>query len=225
MPEARRLAIATRSGSVRVVAEPHAGFTVRGGALVEAADGSLRVDADDHGSGEIVVRCPSGTSVVVGTMSGRVELAGDLGDASVTTRSGRISVESARNADLRTASGRVEVGACTETCRVVAASGRIHVERAGAVDLVTKSGRITASRVQRATVKSASGRIEVGTDRSPVVVVRSHSGSVDISVPADARPAARLASRSGRISNECSEGDDGEIDVETTSGRIAVTCR
>jgi DUF4097 and DUF4098 domain-containing protein YvlB len=225
MTAAPRLAIATRSGRVRVVAEARADVAVHGGELVEAPGGDLRVVAERSASSGVEVRCPIGTSVVVGTASGRVELAGDLGDTSVTTRSGRISVESARNADLRTTSGRVEVGACTETCRVVAASGRIHVERAGAVDLVTKSGRITASRVQRATVKSASGRIEVGTDRSPVVVVRSHSGSVDISVPADARPAARLASRSGRVSNDCSEGDDGEIDVETTSGRIAVTCR
>jgi DUF4097 and DUF4098 domain-containing protein YvlB len=223
MAAAPRLAIATRSGHVRVVAEDRADVAVRGGALVEEPGGGLRVNAAP--SGDVEVRCPIGTSVVVGTASGRVELDGALADVSVTTRSGRITLEHAANADLRTMSGRVDVGTCDGSCRVVAASGSVRVERAHEIDVTTKSGRVDADRVTRATVVSASGSVELATGEQPVVQVRSHSGSVEIALPRGTHPAAQLASRSGRVENECPSGDDGHIDVSTTSGRVSVRPR
>jgi DUF4097 and DUF4098 domain-containing protein YvlB len=225
MPDpAPRLTVATRTGRVRIVAEPGASLHVRGGSVVSHPDGSVSVESGDGGRGELLIRCAAGTDVLVGTSTGRVELSGTVGDARVTTRTGRISVEAAGTVDLRSSSGRVDVGACSGACRVVTRTGSVTVGHAGVADIVTETGSVTARDVESATVHSGTGRVELGVASPPHVTVRTHSGSVEIAVPEGSRPDTRLSSRSGRVRCECEPGDDGAIDVETGSGRIRVTC-
>jgi DUF4097 and DUF4098 domain-containing protein YvlB len=223
--EALRMSVSTRSGRIRVEGRAGAGFDVRGGTLHTEADGSLRVHASHHGSHSVEVVCPAGTDVLIGTASGSVELAGDLGDVRVTTRSGRIKIERAQRVDLRTASGTIEIGECIGTCRVVTRSSGVHVGKAGQLDVAGMSGRVKVDDVADAVVRTMSGKVGLSTGNDGRVEVRTMSGSVEVEVPRGRRPATRLRSMSGRVRCDAEDGHDGEITVATTSGTIHVTCK
>ena len=209
---------------MHVVSERRTDVVVRGAQhTVDTASNEVTVDGGD--SGRVAIRCPEGSHVVVGAASGRVVLEGVFGDVRVTTSSGRVEIGSAASVDVRSASGGVAVDECTGECRCVSKSGRIEVGRAGALVADSASGRVVAEHVGGAVVHTGTGRVRVGVDASAPVVVRSVSGAVEIDLPRGRAPQARLVSTSGRIQSECSSGADGEIDVETVSGRIDVRCR
>jgi DUF4097 and DUF4098 domain-containing protein YvlB len=224
-PGALRLNITSRSGRVHVRAEPGAALEVDGGSATTEPDGSVRIEAARHGSSRLSVRCPTGSDVVVGAASGRVELEGTFGDVRVATRSSRIEVDHAARVDARSTSGSVRIGACDGDCRVVVRSGSARVGRAGSVEVSGLSGSIEAASTGRAQVRSVSGRVQLATEGAGDVEVRTVSASVDIEVDPERRPAARLRSLSGSVRCDCPPGDDGRIDVETTSGSIRVRCR
>lgn len=221
-----KLAIATRSGRVLVVAEPGADLRVRGGTAEREPDGTTRITPGER-SAAVEVRCPSGSDLVVGTSTGRVELRGEFGAVSVTTGSGRIDLGRARaaRADLRTASGRIHVDRCEGECRVVGQSGRVEIGWAGTAEITTSSGRVTLGHSGAANVTTTTGRVEVATGNRPDVRVRSLSGKVEVAVPEGVSPATRIESATGRVCCECPPGDDGELEVTTTSGAVDVVCR
>jgi DUF4097 and DUF4098 domain-containing protein YvlB len=219
-----RLNVATRSGRVRVEGRDGAALSVRGGNL-EDDDGAVRITAGTGGSNAVEVVCPAGSDVIVGTASGSVELVGSLGDVRVTTASGRVSVADAQRIDVRTTSGKIDIDRCHGECRVVTKSSRVKVGNAGLLDCSAVSGRIEVGGVEDANVRTVSGRVELGAAGQGRVEVRSVSGKVDLAVPRDRRPATRLSSISGRVRCDCETGDDGEINVATTSGTINVTCK
>jgi DUF4097 and DUF4098 domain-containing protein YvlB len=223
--EALRMSVSTRSGRIRVEGRAGAQFEVRGGTLHTDPDGSLRVHASHHGSHSVEVVCPAGTGVLVGTASGAVELAGDLGDVRVTTRSGRITIERARSIDIRSASGAIDIGDCAGKCRIVTRSSKVHVGKAAELDVAAMSGRVTVDDVANAVVRTMSGKVGLSTRNDGRVEVRTMSGAVEVTVPEGRRPATHLHSRSGRVHCECENGGDGEIAVATTSGTIHVTCK
>jgi DUF4097 and DUF4098 domain-containing protein YvlB len=222
---ALRLNVSTRSGRVRIQARTGAALEVRGADMVTEPDGTWRITSSQGGSHAVEVVCPEGTDVIVGTSSGRVELLGPIGDARVTTRSARISIEHAARVDARTWSGAVEVGTCTGECRVVTKSSRVKVGSAASLDVSAMSGRVEVGDVADAVVRTMSGRVEVSTRNSGRVEVRTLSGAVEVEVPRDRRPSTLLKSLSGRVRCDCAQGNDGEINVATTSGSIRVTCR
>lgn len=221
-----RLAIATRSGRVKLVAEPGASLRVRGGSPTVEPDGTTRI-TPTKGSAAVEVRCPAGSDVVIGTSTGQVELRGDLGAVSVTTGVGRIDLSRARvaRADLRTTSGRIHVDRCEGECRVVAGSGRVEIGSAGTAEVATSSGRVSLKHSGAANVTTTSGRVEVVAGNRPVVRVRSLSGRVEVAVPEGVSPATRIETATGRVCCECTSGDDGELEVTTTSGAVDVVCR
>lgn len=221
-----KLAIATRSGRVLVVAEPGSSLRVRGGTPTLEPDGTTRVTPTSR-SGAVEVRCPAGSDLVVGTSQGPVELRGGFGAVSVTTGSGRIDLSGAHaaRADLRTGSGRIDVARCDGECRVVAQSGRVEIGWAGTAEVTTSSGRVILGHSEAANVTTTSGRVELATGDRPDVRVRSLSGRVEVAVPEGVSPATRIESATGRVCCECTPGDDGELEVTTTSGAVDVVCR
>jgi DUF4097 and DUF4098 domain-containing protein YvlB len=221
--QAPRLHVATKSGKIRVSAEPGAQIAVEGGSLQTEQDGTRSVYVV-RGSGTVDVRCPEGTEVIVGTSSGTVELRGRVGAARIATKSGRIDVAHCESVDARTASGRVEIERCDGECRIAVVSGTVHVGRAGHASVSSVSGRISVDDVDAADVKNVSGTIELGASATGRVAVRSVSGTVKISVPQDRSPATRLRSVSGSVRCDCEQGGDGELDVKTISGTIRVAC-
>jgi DUF4097 and DUF4098 domain-containing protein YvlB len=221
--ETTRLHVSSRSGRVRIRATAGASLEVEGGKVEHHPDGVVRITGSKLGSQKVEVRCPAGCDVIVGTESGAVETRGELRDVRVTTRSGKITIEHARDVDVRTSSGTVEVGECTGTCRVVTKSSNVRVDRADQLECSSASGRVDVGQVRDAVVRTMSGRVWVATDAAGRVEVRTLSGTVEIEVPAGARPMTHLKSLSGHVHCDCEAGTDGELHVATTSGAIKVS--
>lgn len=217
-----RIVVSQRSSRVSVTAAPDGGLVVDGGTYEIAPDGSVMVRAR---SNAISIRCAEGTDLVVGTSSGRVETHGQLGVVQVSTASGSVTIDAAREVDVRTASGRVEIGRADGAVRCVCHSGRVDIGSAGSVDVSVTSGRVEARDTGDARVHTTSGRIKVAARRGSAVEVRAISGRVDVSLPEGAAPATRLSARGGRIRNSVPSGDDGSLDVHTVSGSVNVSWR
>lgn len=218
-----RLNITTRSGKVKVFAAAGNGLSIEGGAVINEADGFVDIRRRRN-SGEIVVHCEPSTNVTIGTMSGSVETDGELGDVRVASVSGKVRIAAANRVDVRTKSGSVDIGTVTDECRLVVTSAKVHVGAAPRAAIAGVSGVVVADDVERADVKTVSGKVQLSTRGSGRVSVRTISGTVDISVPPDIRPSTRLRSISGKVSCDCERGRDGEIAVATVSGTIRVSC-
>jgi DUF4097 and DUF4098 domain-containing protein YvlB len=216
-----RVRIETKSGSVRLNAVEGAELQVHGGEIRGESDGWVLIKG---GSRSLDVQVPSGTDIIIGTLSGSVEMRGWVGSARVSSKSGSIEVDRAQDLDARTTSGSVRVSRCDGECRVVVVSGSVRIGRAGHALVSGVSGTIQAEKVDAADVKTVSGTTELGANAVGRVAVRSISGTVRISVPQDRSPATRLQSVSGSIRCDCDQGSDGELDVKTVSGTIRVAC-
>jgi Putative adhesin len=223
---ASRVSVTSRSGRVEVVAEPRADIEVAGArrAVLERDDAGEHVLVDGKHE-HIIVHCPVGTDLFVGTLSGRVAVTGRLGAVRVTTSSGRVDVGEAVSVDVRTRSGTIRVARCEEGVRARSTSARVTVEVARRLDATTATGAIVAGSVRDASVQSTSGRVELGLQGDGSVAARTVSGRVEISVPAGARPEMLLRSTSGHIEVSLESGVEGTIGVQTVSGRIRVRPR
>ncbi len=222
------LRLTTRSGRVSVTAEDRSDILVEAGGpsmdQVETdATGQVTFTSARNGSASLEVRCPVGTDVVVGTASGSVEVRGDLGQVRVTTISGSIRVGRAETLDIRTVSGSIEVDRCAGRCRVQTKSGRVEVGHAGHAEASTMSGRVEVTNaIGGVRVRTASGQVEIGAEGQGDVCVQTLSGSVRVRLPEGVRPAARLASKTGRLICDCLQGNDCVVDVSSLTGRIEV---
>jgi DUF4097 and DUF4098 domain-containing protein YvlB len=214
-----RLRISATSGRVTVIAEPRDDVVVdRGGSAEASADGAVEVRAGRSSS--VVVRCPPGADVIVGTRSGRVELQGRFGAVSVTSQSGSIRVGAAASADLRTVSGSVELEECDGRCRVSNTSGRITVGTTDEAELSTVSGSVGVEAASGTVeVRSVSGKVSIVSAARAPVRARTVSGSITISLPAGVRPRVRFSGR-GKVRSSFEPGDDVLVDVAIVSGTV-----
>lgn len=225
------LHVSTRSGRVTVTAEERQDLHIESDAplrddKVEVdPTGLVSVKSGRGGSGWLEIRCPTGTDVVVGTVSGKVELRGQIGAARVATVSGSVDVERVEAVDVRSVSGSIEVGHSSGGCRLQTKSGRATCNGSGDARVSTMSGRIQLDNVAgSAKVQSASGRVDLSMKDKGDVAVQTMSGAVKVEVPGDVRPATRLRSLTGKPRCDCDEGDDCEIAVQSLSGKIEVVC-
>jgi DUF4097 and DUF4098 domain-containing protein YvlB len=221
-PDPAPLKITTRSGNVRVVAGAPGELSVTGGTIERLADGTLHIRREKSSS-SIDVRCAPGTDVTVGTASGKVELTGPLGAVRVATVSGRISVDEGTRIDVRTKSGKIDIGTCAGDCRIMTKSSAVHVRRAGRATVAGVSGVVLLEEVGGAEVKTVSGKVLVGSGGNDRISVHTVSGKVDVRLPSNARPSARLRSLSGRVNCELEPGDDCEVAIVSVSGAIKVS--
>jgi DUF4097 and DUF4098 domain-containing protein YvlB len=222
MAEPVRCTVTTRSGNVRVDAAPGVELSVEGGRVVGEHDGVLEIRRDGD-SKKIVVHCPAGSDVTIGTISGHIDTEGPLGAVRVATVSGKVNIAEASHVDVRAKSGVVEIGTIAGECRVVVTSAKVRIGRAERVAIAGVSGVILAEGVEGADVKTVSGKVVLGTTSNGRVKVHTVSGKVEIRVPPDMQPNTRLKSLSGRVQCDCARGDDGEIAVASVSGAIKVS--
>ena len=223
------LRISTRSGRIAVTAEERADIRIESDAplrddRIEAdATGLVSVSSARGGSGRLEIRCPPGTDVVAGAVSGKVELRGQLGAVRVTTVSGSIEVERTESIDARSISGSITVEQCSGRCRLQTKSGRVTCRIAGDAQLSTMSGKIELYEATGSVrAQSTSGKVRVTTQGKGDVAVQTLSGAVTVEVPEGVRPAARLRSMTGRPRCDCEEGDDCQITVQSMTGKIEV---
>ena len=225
LPIAVGLRLQSRSGNVRVIAEPRDDVLAEGdrisGGLTE--DGHAVEIRAGRGSGSLTVRCPAGTDVTVGTHSGNVRLEGQFGDVSVTTMSGKIEVDMADQADLRAMSADVVVGSCSGRCRISTVSGKVVGGHADSAMASSMSGSITFEHVNgEFKARSVSGTVNASCDGDGSIAVKTVSGGVHISLPAGTAPMTLFKTMSGKVRCDLPAGSDVRIEAMSISGSIEV---
>lgn len=228
VPGTAELHLTTLSGRVTVQAEERSDVVIDSGApssekIDTDATGRIALTSAKGGSAALEIRCPVGTDVVIGTVSGSVELRGTLGEVRITTVSSSALVERAESVDIRSISGHIELEEVTGRCRLKTKSGKVSCGSAGPASVSTISGKI---RLESATssvlARSASGSIELAMIGKGDVAVQTISGSVRVEVAPGVRPSPKLRSLAGHPRFECEEGDDCKIAVRSMSGKIEV---
>ena len=158
-------------------------------------------------SGNIEVRCPLGTDVSVGAMSGNVKLIGTFGSLKISTVSGSIDIDTALgNVDARCVSGSIHVKSCGGSADVSSKIGRVRLDR---VD-----GSVHASTI--------SGGVEIGTAGRDEVELKMVSGGAKVTVLGGKLPRVRFSSLSGKMRCECTQGSDFDLKVKSISGSLEV---
>jgi DUF4097 and DUF4098 domain-containing protein YvlB len=212
--------ITTTSGAIEVTAEPGRNEVWSSVPPLDPDDGPTTIDG---GSSRTRVRVPEGTDLVIGATSGRVKISGRVGSVSVTTTSGRISVEDAASVDVRSLSGRIEVGRSNGPCRAVATSGRVEIGRCGDADVTSGSGRITLEDANgRVHAHCTSGGIRIGLGGAHDVEAETVSGRITLSFPDGVR--AKVVTSFDELSGS-DEDHDCCVVARSGSGRVDVGSR
>lgn len=228
LPGHVRIRLNSRSGAVDVVCEARSDLEVEDavGRRISVELVEQQVTVSGRGSSRLAIRCPAGTDLVIGSLSGSIEVRGRAGSVVVSSASGGISLDEALSADLRTMSGRIAIRSVTGQLRAKSASGSASADHAGRADIATVSGSVNLVDVKgEIRVHSVSGDVEVaGAGRDPVTV-KTMSGGVTIRLPKEARPNPRFRHMSGHPRCDLVTGTDCEVAVSTMSGRVEVVAR
>lgn len=226
LPAGTSLRLVTRRGHIDVTAEDRDDVAVETSGAVEAKtadDGKTLILAARRSSDRLEVRCPTGTDVSIGTMSGHVSLSGAFGSVVVTTTSGNVRLDRAAGVDLRSVSGDLHVARCDDRCRLLTVSGHIIAEATGPAEACSVSGPVRLGRTAGAvSICTVSGEVEIGTSGKDAVAVRTVSGTIKIKVPEGRRPSTHLRSVNGRVHCACAEGADFDLKAVSFSGPIEV---
>ncbi len=172
---ASRVRLHAVSGKVVVKAEERDDISIGPDATREEIDDGTIEVRPRKSSGSLHVAVPLGSDVMIGTVSGDVELIGTLGAVRVTSSSGSIDVDRVDSADLRTGSGRVTVEQCTGLCRVSNKSGKVVVGEGDDVEISSVSGSVKIEARSLVDVRTVSGKVAVQSGAGGPVRVRTVS--------------------------------------------------
>lgn len=224
-------------------------------ARVDLRGNALRIDVPRavgfrrHPDVTVTARVPAASSLVTRSGSADVRLDGTYGDVKVTTGSGDVWLDAARDAGIGTGSGDVRIGLVT-AASVKTGSGDIAVERCrDDARLETASGDVHVSQLGgRARMSSASGDIELGTVEGDIQLTtasgdvtvtrvsagelqaKTATGDVVIGVASGTAVLLDCSSITGQVSSELEptaspEGDDERrlvVRARTVSGSVAI---
>lgn len=149
--------------------------------------------ADADRAPRLVVRVPKGSHVAVRSSTGDIEVREVEGAVDLESVSGGIAVSGwPRMVYAETAAGEIEIEAVTKVIRATSLNGDVTVSGArGYIEVSTVGGRarVVGAQVWEGEVKTVSGDIvfEGSFDPSGSFNFESHSGDIEVSVPADAR--------------------------------------
>jgi len=207
LPPGARIKAVTASGSIVVIAEE------REDVQIEPETRHVGLSEDGHRleikskSSSLEIRCPAGTNVSAGTISGSIELRGLLGTVKASAVSGGIKIDRANgDVDIRSVSGSLRVESCGGECNANTKSGNIGVTHVG----------------KAARAATISGSVQLGTDGQAEVLVKTISGSITVRVPEGRYPHVRFRTLSGRLHCDCPQGTDFEISAHSLSGSMEV---
>jgi len=236
LPPDGRIRVLSASGGVTVIAEERDDVDVEpANRMVELKEGRGRhrhhrgilghLRTHEHGEGErqhrpvlevktksgnLEVRCPIGSDVSVGAISGNVKLIGTFGSLKISNVSGGIEIDSATgNVDARAVSGSVHVKNCGGTCDVSSKSGNVRIDHV--------EGSAHASTI--------SGGVEIGTAGRQEVELKMVSGGAKVTVLGEKLPRVRFNSLSGKMHCECKQGSDFDLKVRSISGSLEIKGR
>jgi DUF4097 and DUF4098 domain-containing protein YvlB len=165
-----------------------------------------------------------GAPVQASSVSGSVEVTADrVPTLKASTVSGGVRLRgSSGSVDAESVSGSLDIAVATSQTRAKTASGSLRLrELSGSVEASTVSGeaQIEGGRFNRMTVNSVSGGVRFRGDleRGGLYHLNSHSGNVELSLPARVAADFEVNTFSGNISNEF--GPDGERTSRYAPGR------
>jgi hypothetical protein len=227
----RSLEVRNPAGTTTVEAEPGATEVVveieaLNGIAEEAIDrldlvvtgGHLRLSVPERRllrtpSFAITVRTPPDAAVTVVGASADAALRGRLGEVTLTSSSGDLSVAHCTRLQARSASGDVRAGRVEGESTVGTASGDIRVADAGGpLQVRTASGDVQLGEVATdATARSASGDIRVDRAVSGTLRLTTVSGDAVVGVEPGLRVWLDVQTISGRMRSELAdEGPDAQ---------------
>ena len=159
-------------------------------------------------SSDLEVRVPVGASVEAKCVSAGILVQGVQGDLSLDSVSGDVRVAgTSGRVRAGSISGDVELGTVTGSLRAKSVSGRVNVQEVRGTFMVsTVSGDATVSGrdIREGIFKSLSGSIRFDGTLTPdaTLELESHSGGIDLALPADISARFDVSTFSGRIENE-----------------------
>ncbi|MDX1644742.1 MAG: DUF4097 family beta strand repeat-containing protein [Thermoanaerobaculia bacterium] len=256
-----QISIENLSGSVRVEGWERAEIRVEAvlggdteGLEVEADGGEVRIEVEIPDTSrrrgrwdlesDLKIWAPAGASLDIETVSASIEVTGIDGELDIESVSGSIEATGgSQRADLSTVSGNIDFTGRGAGVDAESVSGKVRLRGvAGYVDASTVSGRIDveAGGVERADFESVSGSIEFRglLAQGARLDASSHSGNVELMLPADTRANFEIETFAGDIHSDFggearrtsryapgrelyhSTGDAAEITVETFSGSV-----
>ena len=208
------------SGRVDLIAENRADVDVQGDSEVSRSGASTTITGNH---GRLTVRVPTGTDVVIGTTSGRVEVTGTVGAAAVTTDSGRISIDRARSVDARSVNGRIQIEHCGHQCCLRSENGAVEVGSCGTADVATASGRISLRDVRGAArAHCTNGRVDIEMATASDVSAETLTGRIGVSLPRGVR-AFRTDFANGPV--ERPHDADCVVATHSVTGRVDIANR
>jgi len=212
--------VATASAAVYVTADANLRSVIAEGVPIVVDHSTATIDSP---STRVDLRVPAGMDLVIGTSSGRVQIAGSVGSVAVVTTSGKVQVDDAASLDVRTKSGRVTVSHSRGEARVISGSGKVEIDHCGAADVTTTSGRIVLRDVAgTARAHCASGKVDITLAGAHDVEAETVSGRISISLPAGTR--ARIdAPSAGSV--DLAVDHDCVVTARSGSGRVDVSTR
>jgi hypothetical protein len=187
------------------------------------------------GDVEVRITCPPGSNLDFGSGSADIRVHGDLGDVSVKTASGDVSLENvAEKLQAKTASGDVTAGTIARGGQVVTVSGDVRLE-GFENDLAARSvsGDVRIGRVRGPLqLSTTSGDVTLDSVESGEVRAQTVSGDARIGVSRGTRVYIDAASLSGDLGSELGVEDETPqseqagpvvpLHVKTVSGDVQI---
>jgi len=174
---------------------------------------------------------PASALVSARTVSGELDISGLSGDwLRVTSVSGNMAIETANaEYEIETVSGDTTIRGDGGRLDAETVSGDIDARGiTGHAIAETVSGdfNLLATAVNELDMSSVSGDMELAVTPSPDarLQLESHSGTIDLILPADTRFRLDFDSFSGDLENEFGQDNDGalRIEAETFSGTVRI---
>jgi DUF4097 and DUF4098 domain-containing protein YvlB len=182
----------------------------RGEIDLDASSSRISLDVDGHGySGEsrFEVQVPAGTRVLARAMSGDVSVRGTRAEVEARTLSGDVDVQDAATLLAESVSGGVRATRIAGSTGASSVSGDIELSDVGGdVRAESTSGEIWLTNIRARVVRaeSVSGTIDFsGTiDRAGRYEFTSHSGDINLALPADVGAQVGVETFNGDIQSD-----------------------
>jgi len=164
-------------------------------------------ESDDEYRSELTVQVPQGSSIYVETLNATIVIRGIQGHVEVETINGPVTVEGdPRSVEIESMTGSVQVRARAAEMEVESISGPVDlagVTKSVGVTTVSGSIRVRGEALEEVELEAVTG--DVAFDGSFVaeggLELETHSGNVELSLPADVKARFECETFSGSIEN------------------------
>jgi len=217
--------------------------------IVKAPKLSYWRHRDTHGSLDVTIELPAGSSIHGAGQMTDFRSDGRLGDCRIKTGMGRIQIDRANTPRLRSGLGDIAVEHAVGHADITASSGDIRVSEldgtaviknsngdiwvgaaAGDLRITAANGDISVDTARAGVVaKSANGDVRLGQVARGSVVAETKLGDLEVGIPEGTAAWLDLRAVAGRVHNalEASEApaeseDKVEVRARTTAGSVVI---